>query len=94
MEYIILWMFALFGVWSLISNILESFYYKNVEGCFDVILTVCNQEDNIYNLIYSLSKIELIGTIKVYDNNSTDGTVEIIKTMQKNNSKIVLVEDT
>lgn len=90
MEYIILWIFALFGLWALISNLVESVYVANKEGCFDVILNVCNQEDTIETLITQLSRIDMIGKIKVFDNNSTDSTAQIVKKMQKGNSKIIL----
>ena len=90
MEYIILWIFALFGLWALISNLVESVYVVNKEGCFDVILNVCNQEDTIETLITQLSRIDMIGKIKVFDNNSTDSTAQIVKKMQKGNSKIIL----
>ena len=69
----------MFGLWSLISNILESFWIKNNEGCFDVVLNVCNQEDCIELLIRQLSRIDMIGKIKVFDNHSTDGTVRILE---------------
>jgi len=92
MEYIILWIFALFGLWSLISNILESFYIANREGIFDVVLNVCNQENNIEYLIRELSRIELIKKIKIFDNNSTDSTVSIVKEIEKNNPKVTFVE--
>jgi len=90
MEYIILWILALFGLWSLISNILDSMYVNNKVGVFDVILTVCNQEDVIQYLIEQLSKIDMIGKIKVIDNNSTDRTLDIVKNMKKSNNKIVI----
>ncbi len=89
MEYIILWIFALFGVWSLISNIIESIYVANKEGCFDVTLNVRNQEDTIEALISQLSRIDMIGKIKIYDDNSTDATAKIIKKIQQSNSKVV-----
>jgi len=94
MEYIILWIFALFGLWSLISNILESVYTTNYEGCFDVILTVCNQENTIESLIRQLSRIDMIRKIRVIDNNSTDNTLRIIKEISKYNSCVVLEDNT
>ena len=94
MEYIILWIFALFGLWSLISNIVESVCTTNKEGCFDVILNVCNQEDTIEILIRQLSRIDMVGNIRVVDNNSTDNTVKIVKEIEKNNSRVSLWKDT
>ncbi len=90
MEYIILWILALFGLWSLISNILESFYIANREESFDVVLNVYNKEDSVEYLIKQLSKMELIRKIIIYDKSSTDGTKNIIKEIQKSNSKVIL----
>ena len=94
MEYIILWVFALFGLWSLISNIIESFYISNMEGGFEIILNICNQEDTVEILINQLSRIDMVGKIKVFDNNSTDNTMEIIKKIQKSNPRVIICEDT
>ncbi len=90
MEYIILWILALFGLWSLISNILESFYIANREESFDVVLNVYNKEDSVEYLIKQLSKMELIRKIIIYDKSSKDGTKNIIKEIQKSNSKVIL----
>jgi len=94
MEYIILWILALFGLWSLISNIAESISAATGEGSFDVILNVCNREDSIEALIRQLCKIDEVRKIRVFDNNSTDDTLGIVKEMQKSNSKIILEEGT
>lgn len=90
MEYIILWILALFGLWSLISNILDSFYSTNKEGTVDIILNVCNQEDSIQILLRQLSRLDMVGSIRIFDNGSTDNTVYIIKELQKKNKKIIL----
>lgn len=94
MEYIILWVFALFGLWSLISNIVESIYSKNRECNVDIILNVHNQENTIELLLDELSKVEMIGKIIIYDNGSTDGTVDIVKKIQRNNKKVIFNETT
>ena len=90
MEYIILWILALFGLWSLVSNILDSFYTDNREGSIDVTLNVFNKEDTIQVLIKQLTKLDIIRNIKIIDNGSTDNTLAIIKELQKTNSKIIL----
>ena len=90
MEYIILWILALFGLWSLVSNILDSFYTGNREGSIDVTLNVFNKEDTIQILIKQLTKLEIIRNIIIIDNGSTDNTLAIIKELQKTNSKIIL----
>lgn len=93
MEYIILWIFALFGLWTLISNILESVYITNKEGCVEVILNVCNQEESIELLIKELSRIGMIGKIRIVDNNSTDNTMKIVEAISKKNFNIILGAD-
>ena len=90
MEYIVLWILALFGLWSLVSNILDSFYYANREGSIDIILEVFNQEDSIQILLKQLSRIDMVRNIKIFDKGSTDNTLAIIQEMQKINSKIIL----
>ena len=54
MEYVVLWILALFGLWSLLSNVLEGFYSANMEGIFEINLKVCNQEDTIEILLNQL----------------------------------------
>lgn len=92
MEYIVLWILALFGLWSLITNILESFYNANREGEFDVILSVHNQANSIYVMIKQLSKLDMVGKIRIFDNASNDGTMEVVKEIRKTNSKVVIEE--
>ena len=94
MEYIILWIFALFGVWSLISNIVESFYLQNSIGNFDIYLNVCNGEDTIESLIRELSRVSMINKIRINDNNSTDNTMAIVKRLKLNNPKIIIENNT
>jgi len=94
MEYIILWIFALFGLWSIISNIIDGFYAQNNIGKFDIYLNVCNQEDAIESLIRDLSRVSMINKIKIIDNNSTDNTMEIIRRLKANNPKILIENDT
>lgn len=90
MEYVVLWILALFGLWSLISNILDSISCSNRAGSFDVILNVRNQEDAVAHFIRELSKIDMVGKIRVFDNGSDDSTIDIVKELKKSNSKIVL----
>lgn len=93
MEYIVLWIFALFGLWSLISNIIDSFYCENMSESFDVVLNVHNRENSIEWIIQKLSNIDMIRVIKVYDNGSTDNTVKIIKELEKKNFKIIFCNE-
>ena len=92
MEYIILWIFALFGLWALISNMLDSFYIKNKEGSIDITIEVYNQEDSIQILLKQLSKLDIIRKIKIFDNGSTDATIRIVQEMKRNNPKIEMGE--
>lgn len=94
MEYIILWILALFGLWCLISYILESLYTANMGNYFDIILNVHNQENTIEFLINQLSRVDMVGKIIVCDNGSTDGTVDIIRKIQRNNKKVIFNETT
>lgn len=94
MEYIILWIFALFGIWSIISNIIDGFYVQNNIGKFDIYLNVCNAEDTIESLIRDLSRVSMINKIKIIDNNSTDNTIAIVKRLKVNNPKIIIENDT
>ena len=52
MEYIILWILALFGLWCLVSKIVESSYTDNSRGEIEVIIKVKNQENTIVYLIF------------------------------------------
>ena len=92
MEYIILWVLALFGVWSLISNIVEGFCVQNNIGRFDISLNVCNDEDAIESLIGDLSKIGLINKIRINNSNSTDNTMEIVKRLSISNPRVIAEE--
>ena len=93
MEYIILWIFALFGLWCLVSNIVDGFYVQNNIGRFDIYLNVCNQEDAIEGLIRDLSKVSMINRIRIIDNNSTDNTMAIVKRLTTTNPKIIVEKD-
>lgn len=94
MEYIILWVLALFGIWSLISNILDSAYIANKSGIFDVEVKVYNQENSIERFIRDVSKVDMVGKITIVDKGSTDNTVEIVKRLSEDNSKVVVEAET
>lgn len=93
MEYIILWILALFGLWSLVSNIIDSFFVSNMADSYDVVLNIHNKENTIELLIKQLSSIDIIKVIKVYDKGSTDNTVKVIKAIEKVNSKVVFIDE-
>ena len=90
MEYIVLWILALFGLWSLIQNILDSFYNANREEIFDIVLNANNKEEYIQSMIKQLSKLNMVRKIKILTEGTTDSTLKVIKEIQKNNAKIML----
>ena len=90
MEYIVLWILALFGLWSLIQNILDSFYNANREEIFDIVLDVNNKEEYIQSMIKQLSKLNMVRRIKILTEGSTESTLKVIKEIQKNNPKITV----
>ena len=90
MEYIVLWILALFGLWSLIQNILDSFYNANREEIFDIVLNANNKEEYIQSMIKQLSKLNMIRKIKILTEGATDSTLKVVKEIQKNNTKITL----
>lgn len=90
MEYIVLWILALFGLWSLIYNILDSFYNANKEEIFDVVLDANNKEDYIQSMVNQLSKLGMVRKIKILTEGSTESTKKVIEELQKNNRKVTL----
>jgi len=90
MEYVVLWILALFGLWSLIYNILNSFYNANNEEIFDVVLDANNKEDSIQSIVSQLSKLSMVRRIKILTEDSTDSTKRVIEEIQKNNHKVTL----
>ncbi len=90
MEYIVLWVLALFGLWSLIYNILDSFNNANKEEIFDVILDANTKEDSIQSMVNQLSRLGMIRKIKILTEGSTESTKKVIEEIQKNNRKVTL----
>ena len=93
MEYIILWILALFGLWCLVSKIVESSYTDNSRGEIEVIIKAKNQENTIVYLINELKKISMIGKIFVLDMESSDKTVDIVHSLEKEDSMVRLIEE-
>lgn len=88
MEYIILWILALFGLWDLITRIVESYHIENRRGDVEVTIKVKNQEHNIECLIKQIERIDLIGKINIEDDGSNDATLEIIHKLEKSHPQI------
>jgi len=59
---------------------------------FSVIIPTYNERENIGTLISELLKINYIKKIIIVDDNSSDGTKEIIKSFEKFTNKIILIE--
>lgn len=88
MEYIILWILALFGLWNLADKIVESYHIENRRGEVEITLKVKNQEHNIEWLVNQIEKIELIGKINIEDDGSNDTTLELIHKLEKNHPQV------
>ena len=93
MEYIILWILALFGLWNLITRIIESYYIENRTGDVEVTIKVKNHEHNIEWLIRQIERIDLIGKINIEDDGSDDATLETIHKLEKNHPQIRIKEE-
>lgn len=92
MEYIILWILALFGLWDLITRIVESYHIENRRGDVEATIKVKNQEHNIEWLIKQIERIDLIGKINIEDEGSNDATLEIIHKLEKSHPQIRIKE--
>lgn len=85
----LLWILALYGLFDIIREIIHIHKYPKVmlRGT-DIIITVHNQENNIecilklfiYKMLYSTMNIT---DIIIVDLNSTDKTLEILKTFSQ-----------
>jgi hypothetical protein len=93
MEYIILWILALFGLWCLVSKIVESLYTDNSRGEVEVIIKAKNQENTIEYLIKELKKIGMVGKITVLDMESSDRTVDIVHRIEKDDPVVRVIEE-
>lgn len=92
MEYIILWILALFGLWNIISRVVESLYIDNSRGDIEVIIKAKNHENIIEYLVKEIEKISIVGKITVFDMESNDETMDIVRKLEKNNSLVRVVQ--
>lgn len=92
MQYIILWVLALFGLWEIISHLLDSIYWANHAADIELIIRVCNQEDVVENAVKEIFKLNSIWSVTVLDMGSTDGTVEVLRRMEKEYSNLRVIE--
>ena len=92
MEYIILWILALFGLWNIISRVVESLFIDNSRGDIEVIIKAKNQEHTIEYLVKELVKISVVGKITVLDMESNDKTLDIVHRLERKNSMVRVVQ--
>ena len=72
MEYIILWVLALFGIWNIISRIVENMYIDNEVGNIEVVIKVENEGIEVENLVKRLEKIDQIKKVSIIKYDLTD----------------------
>jgi hypothetical protein len=83
---------ALFGLWCLVSKIVESSHIDNSRGTIEVIIKYKNQENTIEYLVEELKKISVIGKITVLDMESNDKTIDTVHRIERDNSMVRLIE--
>tara|TARA_B100001057_G_C22762334_1_gene916338 strand:+ start:693 stop:1442 length:750 start_codon:yes stop_codon:yes gene_type:complete len=68
---------------------------KNIEKSFSIILPTFNEAGHIKKLVLEISNIfvscNLLFEVIIVDDNSTDGTINIIQDLEKNNSNIIVL---
>ena len=96
---IIIWTFALYGLFEIIKNIINTFICTKLhtDGIYFIIATK-NQENNIEcflrNLMFKIiyGKEELVKNIVVVDLNSKDKTRDIVTKLEKEYNQIHLLD--
>jgi hypothetical protein len=79
LEIIILWVFALYGFWSIIRDIIELKKEKSIcNGEIEVIIKVCNQENSIAELVKKLVNYIPDDKFIIKDLGSIDSTYDIL----------------
>ena len=98
-ENIILWTFALYGIWNLINTILfKLFSIKKINQNTYIVIAVKDGENNIEDLIRTTvfkllyNAKSSIEQIYVVDLNSSDNTRKIVKKFEYNNEYIRLID--
>lgn len=80
----IFWCFCIYGILSLIKDIIEESTYKKIQKNIKIILTVKNVESGIENYIRELKfGKNFFNNLVVIDLDSVDNTVEILNEIEK-----------
>ena len=81
MQYVILWVLALFGIWEIVSRLLDCVYWSNQAP--DV---------EIENIVREVFKLNSVWRVRVLDMGSTDGTLAILRQMEREYPKLKVIE--
>lgn len=92
MSYVILWVLALYGIWEIISHLLDSLYWANHSVDVEFVIRVCNQENVIENVVKEVFKLNSVWRVTVLDMGSTDNTLQILKRLEKEHSNLRVIE--
>lgn len=92
MQYIILWVLALFGIWEIVSRLLDCVYWSNHAPDVEIVIRVCNQEAVVENIVREVFKLNSVWSVRVLDMGSTDGTLEVLRRMEREYSKLKVIE--
>lgn len=95
----LLWIFALYGLFEIIKNIVLLKEYTNFKanGTY-IIIAIKNQEDEIEGFMRSLifkylyDREEIVQNIMVVDLNSTDNTKKILMKLEKDYEFIKVID--
>jgi len=92
MQYIIIWVLALFGLWEIISHLLDCIYWANHATDIEVVIKVCNQEATVENVVKEIFKLNSVWRITALDMGSTDDTIKVLRRMENEYSNLRVVE--
>jgi len=92
MQYVILWVLALFGIWEIVSRLLDCVYWSNHAPDVEIVIRVCNQEAVVENIVREVFKLNSVWSVRVLDMGSTDGTVAVLRRMEREYPKLKVIE--
>ena len=80
----IFWCFCIYGILSLVKDIIEEHTYKKIQKNIKIILTVKDVESGIENYIRELKfGKNFFNNLVVIDLDSVDNTVEVLNAIEK-----------